>query len=105
MQPVFQAFQVAPTWPLRPESIFESDRTDLRASGASTIALVPPPWRCPTLGLLLRKSKNKVVAEYALRVSPRPLEVAEYQLVAALPDPLQTNLPTIEQIERELQED
>lgn len=57
----------------------------------------------PTIGLLLCKSKNKVVAEYALRDTTKPLGIAEYQLVDALPDPLQTSLPTIEQIERELE--
>ncbi len=59
----------------------------------------------PTIGLLLCKSKNKVVAEYALRDNTRPLGIAEYELVQALPVELQTSLPTIEQIERELQED
>jgi len=55
-----------------------------------------------TIGLLLCKSKNKVVAEYALRDSAQPIGVAEYQLVASLPPELQTSLPSIEQIEREL---
>lgn len=57
----------------------------------------------PTIGLLLCKSKNKVVAEYALRDNTQPLGIAEYKLVKDLPEPLQTNLPTIEQIERELE--
>jgi len=56
----------------------------------------------PTIGLLLCKSKNKVVAEYALRDNARPIGVAEYQLVESLPPELQTSLPSIEQIEREL---
>ncbi len=56
----------------------------------------------PTIGLLLCKSKNKVVAEYALRDNTRPLGVAEYQLVESLPPELKTSLPSIEQIEREL---
>jgi predicted nuclease of restriction endonuclease-like (RecB) superfamily len=56
----------------------------------------------PTIGLLLCKSKNKVVAEYALRDKAQPLGVAEYQLVESLPPELQTSLPSIEQIEREL---
>lgn len=56
----------------------------------------------PTIGLLLCKSKNKVVAEYALRDTAQPLGVAEYQLVEALPPELQTSLPSIEQLEREL---
>ncbi len=58
----------------------------------------------PTIGLLLCKSKNKVVAEYALRDSARPMGIAEYQLIEALPADLQTSLPSIEQIERELGE-
>lgn len=56
----------------------------------------------PTIGLLLCKSKNKVVAEYALRDKSQPMGVAEYQLLAALPEELKTSLPSIEQIEREL---
>lgn len=56
----------------------------------------------PTIGLLLCKSKNRVVAEYALRGSHQPMGVAEYQLIESLPAELQTSLPSIEQIEREL---
>jgi len=57
----------------------------------------------PTIGILLCKSKNKVVAEYALRDSGKALGVAEYQLQSALPEILQTNLPTIEELEQALQ--
>ena len=60
------------------------------------------PQDGPTIGLLLCKSKNEVVAEYALRDNNRPMGVAEYQLVESLPAELQTVLPSIEQIEREL---
>ena len=56
----------------------------------------------PTIGLLLCRSKNKVVAEYALRDSAKPMGIAEYQLTASLPAELQTTLPSIEQIEQEL---
>jgi hypothetical protein len=55
----------------------------------------------PTIGLLLCKTKNKVVAEYA-RDTAQPIGVAEYQLVESLPAALQTSLPSIEQIESEL---
>ncbi|MBU2839081.1 DUF1016 domain-containing protein [Acidithiobacillus thiooxidans] len=58
-----------------------------------------------TIGLLLCKSKNKVVAEYALGDKTQPMGIAEYKLVEALPENLKTNLPSIEQIERELQGD
>lgn len=55
-----------------------------------------------TIGLLLCKKQNRVVAEYALRDSNKPIGVAEYQLVESLPAELQTSLPSIEQIEREM---
>ena len=65
-------------------------------------AQVKHPQDNPTIGLLLCKSKNKVVAEYALRTNTQPLGVAEYQLLESVPAELQTSLPSIEQIEREL---
>lgn len=51
------------------------------------------------IGLLLCKTKNRLVAEYALSGISKPIGVAEYQLVRALPEPLDTNLPSIEEIE------
>ena len=60
------------------------------------------PQDNPTIGLLLCKSKNKVVAEYALRQNTQPLGVAEYKLIESLPPELATDLPSIEQIEQEL---
>ncbi len=56
-----------------------------------------------TIGLLLCKSKDKVVAEYALGDKTQPMGIAEYKLEQALPETLATSLPSIEQIERELQ--
>ncbi|AEP12163.1 PDDEXK nuclease domain-containing protein [Chloracidobacterium thermophilum] len=56
----------------------------------------------PTIGLLLCKTKNRLVAEYALSGIDKPMGVAEYQLVRALPEPLLTNLPTVEELETEL---
>lgn len=56
----------------------------------------------PTIGLLLCKSKNKIVAEYALGDKAQPMGIAEYKLLESLPAELQTSLPSIEQIEREL---
>ena len=63
------------------------------------------PQDNPTIGLLLCKSKNKVVAEYALRQNTHPLGVAEYKLIESLPPELATDLPSIEQIEQELMSD
>jgi predicted nuclease of restriction endonuclease-like (RecB) superfamily len=59
----------------------------------------------PSIGLLLCKSKNKIVAEYALGDKTQPMGIAEYKLLEALPAELQTSLPSIEQIERELSGD
>jgi predicted nuclease of restriction endonuclease-like (RecB) superfamily len=59
----------------------------------------------PTIGLLLCKEKNRLVAEYALSGIERPIGVANYELVRALPEPLDTSLPSIEEIEAELRLD
>lgn len=56
----------------------------------------------PTIGLLLCKTRNKIVAEYALRDNSKPIGIAEYQLAQALPADLADKLPSIERIEREL---
>jgi predicted nuclease of restriction endonuclease-like (RecB) superfamily len=56
----------------------------------------------PTIGLILCKTKNKVVAEYALRGMTKPIGVSEMQLLEALPENLKGSLPTIEELEAEL---
>lgn len=58
----------------------------------------------PTIGLLLCKTNNRVIAEYALRDVNKPIGVAEYQLVQALPAQLEASLPSIERLEAELTE-
>ncbi len=65
-------------------------------------AQIKAPDDKPTIGLLLCRSQNRLVAEYALSGIDKPIGVAEYQLVRALPTPLDTNLPSIEEIEEEL---
>ncbi|MBF6594960.1 MAG: DUF1016 family protein [Thermaceae bacterium] len=64
--------------------------------------LLRHPSDQPTIGILLCRSKNEVVAEYALRDIHKPMGVSEYQLAEALPKELQGALPTIEQLEAEL---
>jgi len=68
-------------------------------------AQIKAPDDKPTIGLLLCKKQNRMVAEYALSGINKPIGVAEYQLVRALPEPLDTSLPSIEEIEAELSED
>lgn len=58
----------------------------------------------PSIGLLLCKTKSRVIAEYALRDTNKPMGVAEYQLVQALPVRLESSLPSIEQLESEFGE-
>ena len=56
----------------------------------------------PTIGLLLCRAKNRVVAEYALRDIQKPIGVADVQLTRLLPDQLEGSLPTVEALEAEL---
>lgn len=58
----------------------------------------------PTIGILLCKKKDKMVAEYALSDIHKPIGVSEYQLTQALPENLKSSLPSIDEIERELKE-
>lgn len=59
-----------------------------------------------TIGLLLCKGKNKVVAEYALRDINKPIGISQYEakIIESLPDELKGSLPSIEQIEQELED-
>lgn len=68
-------------------------------------AQVKAPDDQPTIGLLLCKENNRLVAEYALRGIAKPMGVAEYQLLREVPPPLAPDLPSIEQIEAELRSD
>ncbi len=65
-------------------------------------AQVKAPDDEPTIGLLLCKTKNELVAEYALRTTSVPLGIADYQLVEFLPKELDASLPSIARIEEEL---
>jgi predicted nuclease of restriction endonuclease-like (RecB) superfamily len=56
----------------------------------------------PTIGILICKSKNNTVVEYALNSIDNPIGVSEYELVSKLPTEFKSTLPTIEEIEAEL---
>ncbi|WP_019864244.1 PDDEXK nuclease domain-containing protein [Methylovulum miyakonense] len=56
----------------------------------------------PTIGLLLCKKQNRLVAQYALSGIDKPIGVAEYQLLRDLPETLASNLPSIAEIEAEM---
>lgn len=56
----------------------------------------------PSIGIIICRERNKVVAEYALWGMNKPIGVSEYQLTEILPPAWKGKLPTIQQIEDEL---
>jgi len=56
----------------------------------------------PTIGIILCKSKDKTTVEYALQGIQKPIGVSTFRLSTELPELLQKNLPTVEQLEMEL---
>jgi predicted nuclease of restriction endonuclease-like (RecB) superfamily len=59
----------------------------------------------PSIGIILCKAKNKVIVEYALRDTRKPIGVSGYKLTGSLPKKLQGKLPTIEELEAGLAEE
>ena len=59
----------------------------------------------PSIGLLLCKSKNDLVAEYALKDMSKPMGVSAYKVTSSLPEELQRQLPSIEDIEKRIQKE
>ena len=57
----------------------------------------------PTIGLVLCRTKNRIVAEYALRDISKPLGISEFRYLEQLPEDLKGTLPTIEELEAELE--
>ena len=66
--------------------------------------ILKTPIDNPTIGLLICKEKDSVLAKYALGASAQPLGISEYQLGKVLPENYRSSLPSIEEIERELSE-
>jgi predicted nuclease of restriction endonuclease-like (RecB) superfamily len=56
----------------------------------------------PSIGLILCRSKEGVVVEYALRDIGKPMGIAEFRLTESLPENLKSSLPSIEELESEL---
>jgi predicted nuclease of restriction endonuclease-like (RecB) superfamily len=66
-------------------------------------AILRHPDDHPTIGIVLCKSKNKMVAELALQGMTQPIGVSTHKTGSDLPDQLKSLLPTVEQLEIELQ--
>lgn len=78
---------------------------DLGQLGTYVVAvnhILKKPDENPTLGILICKSKNNILAQYALESSNVPIGVSEYELAKLYPADFKSSLPTIEEIEREL---
>lgn len=58
----------------------------------------------PSIGLLLCRSRTKFEAEYALKGIEKPIGISEYELTKAIPENLRSTLPSIQEIEAELNE-
>jgi predicted nuclease of restriction endonuclease-like (RecB) superfamily len=56
----------------------------------------------PSIGIILCKTKKKVIAEYALRNTSAPIGVSEYRLTRKIPAELRANLPSIEELEKKM---
>ena len=55
-----------------------------------------------TIGLLICRSKNEILARYALELSSQPLGISSYELSNLNPEQFKDDLPTVEEIENEL---
>ncbi|MHB9027102.1 MAG: PDDEXK nuclease domain-containing protein [Armatimonadota bacterium] len=60
--------------------------------------LVKEPWEAPSIGIVLCKSKDRTIVEYALRESNKPIGVATYRTLKSLPAHLRGELPAPEQV-------
>lgn len=58
----------------------------------------------PSIGIILCKEKNRLVAEYALKDMTKPIGVSEYKLLERVPEGLESSLPSIEYLEKELED-
>ncbi len=58
----------------------------------------------PSIGIILCKSKNKTIVEYALRESTKPIGVASYRVVSTLPEELRGHLPAPDQVSKLLED-
>lgn len=56
----------------------------------------------PTIGLLLCKSKNNLVAEYSLKDMSKPMGISEYKISSILPEELSSQLPSVEDIQKRI---
>lgn len=64
--------------------------------------LLKKPEDAPSIGLLLCKSKNDLVAEYSLKDMSKPIGVSEYRVTSSLPAELEKELPSVEDLQNRI---
>ena len=79
-----------------PLSIKVIDGVEYQLSRRSILEIKKKDGDNPTIGLLLCKSKNNLVAEYSLKDMSKPIGVSEYQITGNLPEGLAEQLPSVE---------
>jgi predicted nuclease of restriction endonuclease-like (RecB) superfamily len=68
-------------------------------------AQVKLPHHKPTIGILLCKSSNQTIVKYALQDINSPIGISNYELTNALPKELKADMPTIEELEQEMEKE
>lgn len=61
-------------------------------------------WDNPTIGLVICKTKDNILAEYAVEGSSQPIGISEYHLSKLMPEDFKSSLPSIQEIEETLKE-
>lgn len=56
----------------------------------------------PSIGLLLCKSKNDLVAEYSLKDMSKPIGVSAYRITSCLPEEFEKQLPSVEDLQKRI---
>lgn len=64
--------------------------------------LIKHPSDNPSIGLILCRTRNEIVVEYALKDITKPIGISEYKLVESIPKEFKSTLPSVEEIETEL---
>lgn len=54
----------------------------------------------PTIGILICKEKDNLVAQYALEASSLPIGISEYELARLYPEKVEGTIPTIDELEK-----
>lgn len=101
---VVQHINCYATYELKAKAFKPEDAGQLNFYLSAVDDMIKHPSDNLTIGILLCKDRNKVIAEYAFRGIDRPMGVVEYEtmLTKAIPEDLKSSLPTVEEIEAEL---